>query len=50
MIDIGPLVAGGEARATVDAIGRACSEAGFFYVCMDQREAFRGVYPVVFGD
>ena len=33
MIDIGPLISGGDARATVDAIGRACSEVGFFYVC-----------------
>lgn len=33
MIDIGALVTGGETQATVDAIRRACSEIGFFYVC-----------------
>ena len=31
IIDIGPLVAGGEARNTVEEMGRACSQVGFFY-------------------
>lgn len=32
VIEIGALVANGDAQTTVDAIGRACSEVGFFHV------------------
>ena len=32
LIDIGALVAGGDAQDVVEAIGRACSQTGFFYI------------------
>lgn len=32
VIDVGPLLAGGAAKATVEALGRACRDVGFLYV------------------